>query len=218
MAAVGTPALPMGQVGLMASDTLPSSPQDAVAPIVPIQPAPARAVVAPLSADRYLLKVTLSETAHADLECVRDLFRHVVPTGDPAAIVARALAVLRQQLERTRCGATHRPQTAARPAAPSSSHSSRHVPAAVRRAVWSRDQGRCAFVGTEGRCPATGFLEFHHVQPFARGGPTSAENLELRCRAHNAHEAEREFGRPSTQGRGGPAAHARELCPDRAGG
>jgi hypothetical protein len=35
------------------------------------------------------------------------------------------------------------------------------------------------------------FLEFDHVVPFAAGGPSTLENLELRCRAHNAYEAER---------------------------
>ena len=80
---------------------------------------------------------------------------------------------------------------------------SRHIPAAVRRTVWARDGGRCAFLGTDGRCRETGFLEFHHVIPFARGGPTTPDNLELRCRAHNAHEAVKEFGegwlRPRSQ-------------------
>jgi 5-methylcytosine-specific restriction endonuclease McrA len=68
------------------------------------------------------------------------------------------------------------------------------VPAAVRRAVWSRDEGRCAFVGADGRCDERGFLEIHHVVPFADGGPTSVANLQLRCRSHNACEAERWFG------------------------
>ena len=65
----------------------------------------------------------------------------------------------------------------------------RHVPAAVKRVVWARDAGRCAFVGVDGRCAETGFLEYHHVVPFAAGGPTSVTNLELRCRAHNEYEA-----------------------------
>lgn len=64
----------------------------------------------------------------------------------------------------------------------------------MRREVWKRDDGRCAFVGTEGRCAETGFLEFHHVVPFADGGATTAANLQLRCRAHNAYEADRWFG------------------------
>jgi 5-methylcytosine-specific restriction endonuclease McrA len=70
----------------------------------------------------------------------------------------------------------------------------RCAPASVRRIVWARDEGRCAFIGAAGRCRETGRLELHHVVPFARGGPTSAENLQLRCRAHNAYEAEQEFG------------------------
>jgi 5-methylcytosine-specific restriction endonuclease McrA len=65
----------------------------------------------------------------------------------------------------------------------------------VKRTVWSRDGGRCAFVGTNGRCTETGFLEFHHVVPYADGGRTVSENLELRCRSHNRYEAE-EYFRP----------------------
>jgi hypothetical protein len=185
--------------------------------ITPTAPTPSsrqpRTVILPLSVDRYLLKVTLSETAHADLARVRELMRHTVPTGDPAAIVARALSVLRRQLERTRQGAAPRPKAAVRPR----SRTSRHVPAEVRRVVWARDEGRCAFVGTDGRCTSTGFLEFHHVHPFARGGPTTADNLELRCRAHNAHEGERDFG-VRHRGKPGRIARPRELCLDRVGG
>jgi 5-methylcytosine-specific restriction endonuclease McrA len=160
--------------------------------------APPRGVVAPLGPDRYLLKITLSASAHARLERARDLLRHVVPSGDPAAIVDRALSVLVDELEKSRCAAAHRP-----PARPRATSTPRHVPAAVRRAVWTRDEGRCAFVGATGRCRETGWLELHHRVPCARGGPASVENIELRCRAHNAYEAEREFGArvPARRGR-----------------
>ena len=47
---------------------------------------------------------------------------------------------------------------------------------------------------TAGRCSERGFLEFHHVLPYAAGGEATIENVELRCRAHNAHEAELFFG------------------------
>ena len=145
--------------------------------------------MAPLASDRYLLKVTLSAEGRARLDRARDLLRHVLPSGDPAAIVDRALTVLVEQLETARCAAARRPR-----ARPRATTTRRHVPASVRRAVWARDAGRCAFVGADGRCRETGWLELHHVVPFARGGPTMVENLELRCRAHNAYEAEREFG------------------------
>ena len=122
-------------------------------------------------------------------ESARDLLRHAVPNGDPAAIVERALTLLVEQLERSRCAAARRPR--AQSDAPAAG---RRAPAAVRRAVWQRDEGRCAFVGAAGRCRETGWLELHHVVPFARGGPTTVENLALRCRAHNAYEAGRDFG------------------------
>ena len=54
--------------------------------------------------------------------------------------------------------------------------------------------GQCAFVGAAGRCTERGFLEFHHVKPYADGGRTVVENLELRCRAHYIYEAEQYFG------------------------
>lgn len=71
---------------------------------------------------------------------------------------------------------------------------SRHIPAAVKREVWKRDGGQCAFVGTQGRCTERGFLEFHHVEPYAVGGQAVVENVELRCKPHNLHEAEKRLG------------------------
>jgi 5-methylcytosine-specific restriction endonuclease McrA len=157
----------------------------ATAPLLTDSAPPRRALVAPLAPNRYLLKVTLSDEAHNKLERARALLRHQIPTGDPAAIVERALTVLVEQLEKTKHASTTRPKTTIS----SATSTSRHVPAEVKRAVWARDEGRCAFVGTDGRCEEIGFLEFHHVVPFAAGGPTDVGNLQLRCRAHNAYEA-----------------------------
>jgi 5-methylcytosine-specific restriction endonuclease McrA len=71
---------------------------------------------------------------------------------------------------------------------------SRYIPASVRRTVWRRDDGRCAFVWRDGRCTERSFLEYHHVQPYAAGGAAATANIELRCRAHNAYEASLFFG------------------------
>jgi hypothetical protein len=146
-----------------------------------------RTFVAPLGTDRYLLRATLSSQAHEKLERARALLRHQIPSGDPAAIVERALTVLLEQLERAKLASTRRPGK--RTSVSAESSKSRHVPAAVKRAVWTGDGGRCGFVGADGRCVEVGFLEFHHVVPFAAGGATDTVNLQLRCRAHNAHEA-----------------------------
>jgi hypothetical protein len=73
---------------------------------------------------------------------------------------------------------------------------SRHVPAAVRRAVWDRDRARCAYHDDRGeRCRETSGLEIHHRHAHALCGPMTLDNLELRCRAHNTLAAERDFGR-----------------------
>lgn len=118
---------------------------------------------------------------------VQDLLRHVVPNGDVAEILDRALTLLLRDVERRRVAKVDRPRAVCAARA-----DSRHVPASIRREVWARDEGRCAFVGTKGRCQE-GFLEFHHVIPFADGGETTEANLQLRCRAHNDHEAREWF-------------------------
>jgi hypothetical protein len=94
-----------------------------------------------------------------------------------------------QDLERKKVAASERPRTSA-----SGNKRARHVPAAVRRTVWARDGGQCRFEGPQGRCRETGLLEFHHVVPYAAGGLTTSDNLELRCAAHNRYEAEQFFG------------------------
>ncbi len=73
---------------------------------------------------------------------------------------------------------------------------SRSIPARIRRRVFERDGGGCTFVGESGgRCREVERLEVHHLKPFARDGQHHADNLTLRCRAHNALAAERDFGR-----------------------
>jgi len=62
--------------------------------------------------------------------------------------------------------------------------------------VWTRDEARCRYVDDDGRrCSETARLEIHHRVPYANGGSHEAENLELRCRAHNDLAAEQDFGR-----------------------
>ena len=148
-------------------------------------PAPARPVLAPLGPKSYFLKLTIGQETHDKLQRVRALVRHSVPDGDLATIVDRALTLLLKKAERTKHAETSRPRRPAR----ALKTTGRHVPASVKRAVWRRDGGSCAFIGSAGRCGETAFLEFHHVVPFAEGGKTDASNLELRCRHHNAHEA-----------------------------
>jgi hypothetical protein len=165
---------------------------DLPSPVLPLmRSVPAHpAVVAPLAPDRYRIQFTASLETCDKLRQAQDLLRHQIPDGDPAKIFDRALRALIEQLARQKLAAANHPR-GGRSIAPGS----RHVPADVRRAVWVRDGGRCAFVATNGRrCEAQGFLEFHHVTPHAAGGAPTVENIQLRCRAHNSYEAELRFG------------------------
>ncbi len=155
------------------------------------QPAPAE--LKPLAPERYRVQFTVNRETYDTLRRAQDLLRHAVPSGDVAVIFERALELLIVRLERTKFGNTKHPRVFR-----DSSPESRHIPAAIKRTVWERDSGQCAFKGARGRCTETGFLEYHHLVPFASGGPTCADNLELRCRAHNQYEADKWFGeRPS---------------------
>jgi hypothetical protein len=147
--------------------------------------------VAPLSPDRYRLQLTIGAETLEKLRLARDMLRHVIPSGDEAAVLDRALTALLSELARKKFAAADTPRPS-RGTAPGS----RHVPAEVKRAVWLRDLGHCAFVGTGGRrCAERGFLEFHHVHPHAMGGEATASNVQLRCRRHNACDARADFGR-----------------------
>lgn len=178
-----------------------ASPKSSAVHLAAASAAPApRPRVAPLASDRYLLRVTLSADAHANLRKAQKLMAHRVPNGDPALIIEKALSLLVAELERTKIASVRRPRPRSEGPSPSSS-GSRHIPAGLRRTVWARDEGRCAFVGSCGRCTETSRLEFHHLVPFARGGATTLENIALRCRSHNDYESELAFGsRPARAG------------------
>lgn len=82
----------------------------------------------------------------------------------------------------------------ATPVAPPSG-ASRHIPAAVRRAVIERDGLQCTWAGPDGtRCQNRAWLEHDHIIPRGMGGPDDPANLRIRCGAHNRHAAEQAYG------------------------
>lgn len=66
----------------------------------------------------------------------------------------------------------------------------RHVPAAVKRLVWRRDEGRCQFHHEGKICGVTHGVQLDHIHPYAEGGPHTVENLRLYCGAHNRLRSE----------------------------
>jgi len=173
-----------------------SEPAPAMAPSpAALAPKP-RPIVRATAPERYRVQCTIGAEAHEQLRRLQALLRREIPDGDPGAIVERALALLLEKVEKTKLGAAARP----RPSrsirlGTDKSAPSRNVPRAVKRATWRRDAGQCAFVAPTGRrCSERTFLEFHHVQPYAKQGPATVANISLRCRRHNQYEAELIFG------------------------
>lgn len=149
-----------------------------------------RPVVSALAPQRYRVQFTVGGETRDKLRRAQDLLRREIPDGDPGAIFDRALTLLLEDVARKKLAATSNPQRAE-----TRGTRGRHIPACVKRAVWLRDGGRCAFVATGGRrCSQRAFLELHHREPYAVGGEATVANSSLRCRAHNAYEAELVFG------------------------
>lgn len=143
----------------------------------------------------YHLQLMISREAWQHLQRLQELLLPSIGDGDPSRIVERALALLLVDVEKRKMAKVEHP----RPTNEASS-GSRHIPAGLRREVGERDGWSCAFVGAKGRCGETRNLEVHHVKPFAIGGATTLENLEMRCRTHNQYEAEVAFGARAVRG------------------
>jgi 5-methylcytosine-specific restriction endonuclease McrA len=123
------------------------------------------------------------------LEKARCLLSHAIPDQDVDKVLRRLITMGIAQLEKRKFGMTSKPR------APRMTRLARTIPAAVRRAVFERDGGRCTFVSADDRrCEARDHLEYDHVQEFARGGNSTIDNIRLRCRPHNQYEAERTYG------------------------
>src|SRR5687768_6587919 len=136
--------LQIGAIGSQVSASVVTRPEVCEAAPVPARRA---AEIKPLAPEQYKVQFTASRDTYARLLEVQALLRHRIPSADVAAIMDLALAALLTELHRSKHAAVSHPrqQTTSAPRG-------RHVPSAVKRAVWDRDQGRCAFVGTLGRC------------------------------------------------------------------
>jgi hypothetical protein len=209
----------VSDIGLTESSSMLSAPESATesaigpdAPVLPVAVQPAvratddRARVKPLSAKRFAVQFTVDESTHELLRHAQELLGQRVAPGDVADVFTRALKAYVALLERAKFAATDQPQARSRRMAADS----RHIPARMKRAVWARDGGQCTFVSDAGlRCDARASLEFDHVKEFARGGEATVDNIQLRCRGHNQHTAERTFGAEFMRQKRAEAAEAR---------
>jgi hypothetical protein len=175
------------------------------APLLEVTSAPVpvtRAAVTPLSPERYKLQLTISGETLEKMRLAKDTLSHAIPTGDDAAILARAFDALLEKLARQKFAATDKPRVSR-----GKTTATQDPTTAVKRAVWIRDLGRCRYVAPNGhRCEERRFVEFHHTDPRALGGEASVDLIELRCRRHNDYEGRLYFG---------SLRRTRELVPER---
>jgi len=173
--------------------------------------------VAPLSAERFHLQLTIGSETQRKLARALDLMSHTNPGRAFEPVLDRALETLLTALEREKRAtlkSAARTRERSKPAvtAARSLLVQTEIPGAgatpiraiarpVRRAVFERDGARCTFKSADGHvCGASAFLEIDHGDPWSLGGASGAANLRVYCRAHNQLTAEEFFGRRRRRG------------------
>lgn len=123
--------------------------------------------------------ITISETAHEKLKVLQALKAHTCPDLD--TLIIKACDEL---------------QTIWSPSLQVSKRNSkmnhglnRYITKQDKVLIWKRDQGKCQ------NCGSIYALELDHIKPFAKGGESKKENLQLLCRNCNQRKSLENFGK-----------------------
>jgi hypothetical protein len=194
-------------------------PVEPVQSVEPAMPEPLKATEPPERRDSFepmtpelrRLHMTVSKQFLEKLETARKGQGHAQPGASAEKVLEAALDLLLAAQAKRRAE-VKRPQQNPRPA-----KNPGHVPAAVKRAVWARDEGRCQWrLDSGGICGSTLRLEIDHVPPLARGGASTLEGCRLLCRFHNQLAARQVYGDDwmdrFTSGTGGDLPVVREAA------
>lgn len=181
----------------------------------PLPRAPRRARVRPTSEREYSARFPVSREWVGKLELAKKLGSHVVPTGDPVAILELALDLFIEKHGKRRGAiAPQRPRAsvASRKNAPAVAATPEKTPentepatkdrftAEDRRTIWKRDGGRCVWKMDSGEtCGSEWQLEVDHVEAAAKGGASDPASARLLCRKHNDQHARETFGEAFVQ-------------------
>src|SRR6266850_1155431 len=112
----GTPSAVVAVVHDVPAGPSHTTETNGAAPATPVSlsgTASERSVIVPLTPERYKVQVTICRETCEVLRRIQDLMRHVVPDGDPAVIVERALRLLLADLERRKTAHSERPHRVA---------------------------------------------------------------------------------------------------------
>jgi hypothetical protein len=154
-----------------------------------LAPAEQRASFVPLTPNLQRLHMTVSRQFLDKLDAARKGQGHAQPGASAEKVLEAALDLLLAQQAKRR-GEVKKPQKRPRP-----SRNPGHIPAAVKRAVWSRDEGKCTWpLDSGGTCGSTTRLEIDHVVPRGRGGASTVDGCRLLCRSPNQLAARQVYG------------------------
>jgi hypothetical protein len=171
-------------------------PQEVLSPAVAAPRSTCRTMtVDPKTAEQSRVHITVSRAFLSKLEAARDALSHSHPGASEDEILEAGLDLLLERAAK-RKGLVATPRKSP-PASgkPRGERGGRYVPAHIRRAVWQRDGGRCQFpLEGGGICGSTYRVQLDHVIPWARGGPTTIDNLRCACDVHNRHAARQAYG------------------------
>ncbi len=146
----------------------------------------------PVDKENSRLTLILEKEAVEALKRVKELLSHSHPNASYAELIKRLALdfVQRKDPLVKKKPATERKQSAA------DKRCSKTVPAATRRAVLQRAEGKCEYKDPlTGRiCASRVRVEIEHRQPRALGGTHDPGNLLCYCKSHNLLAAEQAFG------------------------
>jgi len=142
---------------------------------------------------RIRLDFEADETLLLKIDRLKSLLRHKYPFPRLEDVLLEAADALLAKIDPDRRAVRNCVQTQLRTLA---AKRGRRVPAAVKRLVWERDGGRCAFIAPDGRrCESVDALQYDHLTPYAVGGRSDdPANIRLLCRPHNQRLARKRFG------------------------
>jgi hypothetical protein len=165
-----------------------------------------RTVVEPKNAELSRVHVTVSRKLVEMLEAARAALSHSHPGATDGEILEVGLGLIIQRHAKRR-GMVKNPRKKAAESMPPGSAPSpaaeaapvvqgRYVPAAIRRAIWQRDDGKCQWkLEAGGICGSTCRVELDHIEPFAKGGRIlKPEEGRLLCKHHQDVSARQVYG------------------------
>jgi len=165
---------------------------------------PPRRSVDPLTATESRLHLTVSRGFLDKVEQARAALSHSHPGASTDAIFEVGLDLIIERHARRRGLVKNprkkqAPRQRSAPVSPSPAAArarARYVPAAIRRAIWTRDQGKCQWPTHDGGiCGSTCRVELDHIEPFAKGGRIlRPEDGRLLCKSHQDLSARQVYG------------------------